>query len=144
MASHQAGGKPDGAQGVGTEVTKVQDALDAARKFFEAKTSSWSCVCCGIVVGSSKVADAPIVVIVACRIEAREPENLVNILLCGSSSFIPGDCPFLGLDLRCAVLDGKSDLLELIKGKSCANIQFHISKVFKGILLSLDFGEVRW
>ena len=40
MASHQAGGKPDGAQGVGTEVTKVQDALDAARKFFEAKTSS--------------------------------------------------------------------------------------------------------
>ncbi|KAI0710193.1 tRNA synthetases class II (A)-domain-containing protein [Earliella scabrosa] len=36
----KAGGKPDGAQGVGTEVTKVQDALDAARKFFEAKTSS--------------------------------------------------------------------------------------------------------
>ncbi|RDX57348.1 hypothetical protein OH76DRAFT_1395138 [Lentinus brumalis] len=36
----KAGGKPDGAQGVGTEVSKVQDALEAARKFFESKTSS--------------------------------------------------------------------------------------------------------
>ncbi|RPD74749.1 hypothetical protein L226DRAFT_545685 [Lentinus tigrinus ALCF2SS1-7] len=36
----KAGGKPDGAQGVGTEVSKVQDALEAARKFFETKTSS--------------------------------------------------------------------------------------------------------
>ncbi|KAI0787758.1 tRNA synthetases class II (A)-domain-containing protein [Fomes fomentarius] len=36
----KAGGKPDGAQGVGTEVAKVQDALEAARKFFVSKTSS--------------------------------------------------------------------------------------------------------
>ncbi|KAI0714270.1 tRNA synthetases class II (A)-domain-containing protein [Cerioporus squamosus] len=36
----KAGGKPDGAQGVGTEVSKVQDALEAARKYFETKTSS--------------------------------------------------------------------------------------------------------
>ena len=36
----QAGGKPDGAQGVGSEVTKVQDALEAARKYFQTKTSS--------------------------------------------------------------------------------------------------------
>ncbi|KAI9057339.1 hypothetical protein FKP32DRAFT_1598429 [Trametes sanguinea] len=34
----KAGGKPDGAQGVGTEVSKVQEAFDAARKFFESKT----------------------------------------------------------------------------------------------------------
>ncbi|KAI0368603.1 hypothetical protein BV20DRAFT_968955 [Pilatotrama ljubarskyi] len=34
----KAGGKPEGAQGVGTEVSKVQDALEAGRKFFEAKT----------------------------------------------------------------------------------------------------------
>ncbi|KAI0671691.1 tRNA synthetases class II (A)-domain-containing protein [Trametes maxima] len=34
----KAGGKPDGAQGVGAEVTKVQDALEAARKYFESKT----------------------------------------------------------------------------------------------------------
>ncbi|KAJ8495931.1 hypothetical protein ONZ51_g1376 [Trametes cubensis] len=34
----KAGGKPDGAQGVGTEVSKVQEALNAALKFFESKT----------------------------------------------------------------------------------------------------------
>ncbi|KAI0359918.1 hypothetical protein OH77DRAFT_1419277 [Trametes cingulata] len=34
----KAGGKPDGAQGVGAEVSKVEEALEAARKFFEAKT----------------------------------------------------------------------------------------------------------
>ncbi|PIL35624.1 hypothetical protein GSI_02352 [Ganoderma sinense ZZ0214-1] len=36
----KAGGKPDGAQGVGTEISKVQDALEAARKYFQTKTSS--------------------------------------------------------------------------------------------------------
>ena len=36
----QAGGKPDGAQGVGTETRKVQEALEVARKFFETKMAS--------------------------------------------------------------------------------------------------------
>ncbi|KAI8980149.1 tRNA synthetases class II (A)-domain-containing protein [Trametes punicea] len=34
----KAGGKEDGAQGVGTEVSKVQEALEVARKFFESRT----------------------------------------------------------------------------------------------------------
>ena len=40
MSSTQAGGRPDGAQGVGTEVAKVQEALEAARQYFESKVSS--------------------------------------------------------------------------------------------------------
>ena len=36
----QAGGKPDGAQGVGVEVSKVQEALEAAKHFFATKTSA--------------------------------------------------------------------------------------------------------
>ncbi|KAH9850281.1 tRNA synthetases class II (A)-domain-containing protein [Lenzites betulinus] len=38
LVGGKAGGKPDGAQGVGAEVSKVQDALAAAQKFFESKT----------------------------------------------------------------------------------------------------------
>ncbi|KAH9945433.1 tRNA synthetases class II (A)-domain-containing protein [Epithele typhae] len=36
----KAGGKPDGAQGVGTETSKISEALEAARKHFETKLSS--------------------------------------------------------------------------------------------------------
>ena len=36
-ATLQAGGKEDGAQGVGVEVTKVQDALEAAKVFYSQK-----------------------------------------------------------------------------------------------------------